>query len=154
VITLLIWLAVPVVLAAAAFWFVRTTSNQPLGERILRVGGTLGGVFAAVVIGFAAVILSNFMIGAHHTPVGPLIAIGGNILIVYFTYSVTGHKLLAAVPGVAWFLVTILLSRKGPGSDLLIQGNWVGLLTLLGGSIAWGLSAYRVIDRRPIKPVE
>jgi len=151
---LLAVLAIPVVLAGLAFWFVQRTTDAAAAELVLRIGGTVAGCLGGVVFSFAAVILSNFMIGKYHTPIGPLIAIGGNIVIVLFTYSVTGHRMLAALPGVAWFLTTIVLSQRGPGSDLLLQGNWVGVLTLLGGSLAWGISAYQVIDRHRTRPID
>ena len=44
----------------------------------------------------------------------------------------------------------IIASTKTSEGDLIITGTWVGLLTLLLGSVGWAGAGYLAVLRRPI----
>lgn len=117
-------------------------------DHLLRIAGTVVGLAFAFTLAVTDAILGNWLIGGHRTPVGPLVAVLGNIGLVWFTYAVTRHKLLAAVPGLVWFITTMVLSQPRREGDLILLGNWVGVTTLLLGSVTWGVAAYKLITHR------
>jgi hypothetical protein len=118
-------------------------------ELLLRIGGATVGALLAFALALADAILGSWLIAGRHTPIGPVVAVLGNLAVVWFTHAVTRHRLLAALPGVVWFATTMILSQPRREGDLILLGNWVGVWTLLAGSLAWGVGAYRLITRRP-----
>jgi hypothetical protein len=112
----------------------------------LRVFGgivaTWGGAMAATL----EVFLVPLRIDGVRFPVTLLLVVVGNIVLMSFARSVTGNRLAALLPGLAWFVVTILLSGQTAEGDVVLLGNdWVPpvLLVLGAGSIAFG--AYLVL---------
>jgi hypothetical protein len=113
---------------------------------LLRVGGTAVGVLLGSATGVWEVFLSPLYVGRVPLPVAPVLAIATNLGLVWFTYFVTGHKGLALLPGVAWFAVMIISASKTTEGDVPIPGSdWMGLLAVLLGALAWGIAAYRMI---------
>lgn len=123
-------------------------------ELAYRIGGTVIGIGLAVASAFWEVILSPMRATLGHTsyriPLALVLAIVGNIGIVWFTHKVTGRIGLAVVPAVGWLAVVLLAARKTAEGDLLVTGdNWVGLLLLFLGCVAWAVAAYRLILKAP-----
>ena len=126
---------------------------MPGSEPLYRVFGTIVGLGLAVVTAIWEVMLSPMMIGGTRIPVATLVAIVANISIVYFTRFVTGRVGLALVPALGWFGVILAATTRTSEGDLLIPAdNWVGVTTLLFGSVAWAVAAYRLILKRPVTP--
>lgn len=81
-------------------------------------------------------------------PLAVVLAVIGNLGLVWFTHTVTGRIGLSLLPGVAWFIIMVAAAGRTSEGDLILTGdNWVGLLTILCGSLAWALAAYRLILR-------
>lgn len=79
-------------------------------------------------------------------PLATLLAIVGNIALVWFTWTVTHKVALALLPGAAWFAMMLVAAARTAEGDLIITGdNWVGLATIAFGSLAWAFAAYRLI---------
>jgi hypothetical protein len=98
-------------------------------EPALRIGGTVVGLSGGLLAG--------------------LVAIVANVGLIWFTRVVTGHRGLALLPGVVWFLTVFVGTVRTTEGDLLIPGtDWTGLLALLLGAVAWGITAYRIIPER------
>jgi hypothetical protein len=115
-------------------------------ERLLRAGGVLIGVLLGFATGVWEVFLSPLYAGAVPLPVSPVLAIGTNLGLVWFTYTVTGRKGFALLPGVAWFAAMLIGATKTGDGDVPIPGNdWMGLAAILLGGLAWGIAGYRLI---------
>jgi hypothetical protein len=113
---------------------------------LLRVAGTAVGVLLGFATGVWEVFLSPLYAGRVPLPVAPVLAIVTNLALVWFTYFVTGRKGLALLPGVAWFAVMLVGANPTAEGDVPIPGtDWMGLLALLLGVLAWAVAAYRLI---------
>jgi hypothetical protein len=113
---------------------------------LLRVGGTTIGVLLGLVTGVWEAFLSPLYAGSFPLPVAPVLAVLVNFALVRCTHYVTGHRLLALLPGAAWFAVVLVCLDPTSEGDLVIPGNdWMGLLVLLLGASTWGLGGYLLI---------
>jgi hypothetical protein len=89
-------------------------------------------------------------------PIAPVVAVIVNVGIFWFGRVVTGRTGLALLPAIAWFVVMFAAGNRTSEGDLLIAGNnWVGIVTILVGAVAWALGAYVVMFRgvRPHEPI-
>jgi hypothetical protein len=108
-------------------------------ELTVRIAGTVVGILGGFVTALWEMFLSPLPV-----PVAPLLAIVGNVVLVWFTRRVTGHTGLALLPGLVWFLTMFGGTVKTTEGDLPITGNdWAGLVALLAGAAAYGVTAYR-----------
>jgi hypothetical protein len=115
-------------------------------ELSLRITGTAVGVLGGFVTALWEIMLSPLAAGGTRLPVAPLLAIAGNVALVWFTKQVTGRGGLALLPGIVWFLTMFGGSIRTTEGDLLIPGtDWPGLVALLLGAAAYGITAYRLV---------
>jgi hypothetical protein len=115
-------------------------------ERFLRIAGTAVGVLAGFVTALWEVFISPLYVNHVLIPIAPVLAVAGNVALVWFTRRVTGSTGLALLPGVVWFVTMFTGSIRTAEGDLLIPASdWPGLVALLAGAVAWGLAAYRLI---------
>lgn len=123
------------------------------GDLVLRVAGGLLSLLAGGLAGLLAVLLVPLRVagaaevlgltglpgtefGATRLPTAVLLAIGGNLLLVRLAESVTGARWAGLLPGLGWFAVMLLALRTtAEGDRLLLDGDWVGGLTLFGGTV-------------------
>ncbi len=118
----------------------------------LRLAGTVTGVLLGLATGVWDVFLSPLRAGGVPLPVSPLLAVLGNLGLVWFTYRVTGGKGLALLPGLAWFAIMVVGAGRTTEGDVPMPGNdYMGLLAVLLGAVAWGVGAYRLIVPRPAR---
>lgn len=114
-------------------------------ELTLRIAGTTVAVLAGFVTALWETMLSP-VTAAGIVPLAPVLAVIGNVTLVWFTRYVTGKPGLALLPGVVWFLTMFGGSIKTTEGDLLIPGNdWPGLVALLAGAAAYGIASYRLV---------
>jgi hypothetical protein len=119
-------------------------------ELFLRIAGTALGVLGGFLTALWEIFLSPVSAGGTMLPIAPVLAILTNVGLVWFTRQVTGRTGLALLPGVVWFLTMFGGAVRTSEGDLLIPGNdWPGLVALLVGSAAWGITAYRTILHTP-----
>ncbi|HEY1487472.1 MAG TPA: hypothetical protein VGF84_15300, partial [Micromonosporaceae bacterium] len=111
---------------------------MPASERLWRIGGVIVGIALAVVTAiWEAVLTPMFVVTGGHVirlPVAPLVAIIANIAIVWFTLSVTRHIVLSLIPALAWVIVMFAAGAQTSDGDLIVEGTWVGLTTILLGA--------------------
>lgn len=124
-----------------------------------RVAGTIVALFLGAVTAFYEALLTPLHVTSGSTvirlPIAPLVAIVANIGLFWFGRKVTGRTGLALLPAIAWFIVIFVAGNRTPEGDLLIAGNnWVGLLTILLGALAWAVGAYASMLRGGRKPLE
>jgi len=112
-------------------------------------GRILGFVIALLLAAVSAAyeaFLSPLSWGSTRLPVSLLAAVVGNIALVYFTYVVTGRRLATVGPALVWVVVMLVAaSRSSEGDLVLTENNWVGIGTMLVGSIAFAVAGYRLI---------
>jgi hypothetical protein len=121
---------------------------------VVRVLGGLVAVAAGLVTALVEVFLAPLRLGGVRIPVSPLLAVGGNLALVWFTHTVTGRRGAIVAPALVWMAVMVVSSGRTDEGDLLLTGdNWVGLVTILVGSVAFAGGAYfLLVPRRPALP--
>jgi hypothetical protein len=127
-------------------------------------GRILGFVIALTLAAVSAAyeaFLTPLYWGSTRLPVSLVAALVGNIALVYFTYVVTGRRLATVGPAVVWVVVMVAAaSRTSEGDLVLTDNNWVGIGTMLVGSVAFAVAGYRLIlttvgpRAKPREPVE
>ena len=135
----------------------------------IRVAGVVISIVAALLSGFFEVLLSTLRAGDLVTvwrgdPIGSgsgpllgvsvLLAIVGNLGIAWFAVSTTRRGWALGPP---WALRTLLMLfaagvRTHEGDYLLTGDNWVALVMILMGSLAFALYAYRMIIKGIVRP--
>jgi hypothetical protein len=126
-------------------------------ERLLRAGGLVVALPLGFVLGVWDIFLGPLYAGSVPLPVAPVLAVAGNLGLIWFTRTVTGSRRLALLPGMFWFAAMLIGANRTHEGDALIPGNeWMGLLSLLLVAATWGLSAYRLMlpdpDQRAGRP--
>lgn len=72
-----------------------------------------------------------------------MLALVTNPLLGWFAVTTTGRRFAALLPAGAWCVVWILAAGRTTEGDLLITNdNWVGLLTLFAGPVAFAVGIY------------
>lgn len=125
------------------------------GDLVLRVLGALVAMAGALVTALIEVFLAPLRVGTVRLPLSLLLAVAGNLVLVWYTYRVTGKRAAVALPGLVWAVVMVRASGRTTEGDLLLTGdNWVGLLTILAGTAAFAAGAYALIlpRRRQLPP--
>jgi len=128
-----------------------------------RIVGTVVGVALGIATAVWEAVLTPWytIIGGHvvRVPAAPLLAVVCNIGLVWFTRKVTGRTGPALLPGLAWLGVMVAAGDLTSDGDLLVEGTWVGLSTILLGAVAWAVAGYMAILRParatpvPVEPV-
>lgn len=119
---------------------------EPWGERALLTVATVVLGWAGFVLAVLGVFWTPLMIGTVRVPVSILLAVGGNLGLIWLGWRLTRHRFLALVPGLIWAVVALLGANITTEGDLLLaSNNWVALVFLLSGSVAVGFAAYRLI---------
>lgn len=126
-----------------------------VSDLALRFTGTLVAVVGAVATAVMAAFLTPLYAGTVRLPVAIVVAVAANYALVWFTYRVTEHKLVALLPGLVWMGVMILFSARTSEGDIVLAGNnWVGLATIFTGVAAYAVAAYRLLipPPPPVRP--
>ncbi|HEY2296637.1 MAG TPA: DUF6113 family protein [Jatrophihabitans sp.] len=97
--------------------------------------------------------LSRWYAGTVLVPVVILAAIGGNVALPYWGYTVLGRVMGAVLPVGLWLIVIVLLTLyTRPEGDILVAGNHgqnLGFYGLFfGGAIAGFVTIARLTTRR------
>ncbi|GAA0896739.1 hypothetical protein GCM10009557_70940 [Virgisporangium ochraceum] len=114
-----------------------------LGMRIL---GFLVAVCLTVLTAAFEVFLSSLYWDGYRLPVSVVAAVVVNAGLIWFTVAVTGRRLPVAAIAVLWVAVMVVASsRKTEGDLLLTDTNWVGIVTMLVGSLTYAVAGYRLV---------
>jgi hypothetical protein len=116
---------------------------DPVGDvldALLRVAGSVVAFVGGLVGAVAALLLVPLRLdwgsGAVRVPLAIVLAVAGNALLVWFARETTRSGWAVLLPAVGWFAVMLpALGSTDAGSRLLMPNDWVGLLTLFGGTI-------------------
>ena len=139
----------------------------PGWEPLLRAGGSLVSVVAAFVTGVLELLLTplragdvttiwrGVAIGSGGGPllgVSILLAVLANYGIAWFAVSTTGRRWALGPPWALWTVMMMLAAgvRTAEGDYLLAGDDWIALVAILAGSLAFAVYAYRMILKRAI----
>ncbi|GAB1643027.1 hypothetical protein KRMM14A1259_34500 [Krasilnikovia sp. MM14-A1259] len=119
-------------------------------ETVLRTAGVLISVVAALLTGLLELFLTPLRVGG--VPVGAAVpvAVAANLVLAWFAVTTVGRRWALAPPWVVWTLLMLFATgyRRAEGDHLVDPQNWVALVTVLAGSLAFAVYAYRMILRR------
>ena len=138
-------------------------------DQVIRVAGVVIAVVAAFLSGVFEVLLSTLRAGDLVTvwrgdPIGSgsgpllgvsvLLAVAGNLGIAWFAVGTTGRRWALGPPWALWTLLMLFAAgvRTHEGDYLLSGDNWVALVMILVGSLAFAIYAYRMILRGVPRP--
>jgi hypothetical protein len=130
---------------------------------VLRVLGAVLAFGGGIVAAAFAVLLVPLRVGSYgwvdgggisafRLPVAIIVAVVGNLFLVWFARQTTGVRWAALLPGVGWFAVIVVALRTTTEGDrLLVPDDWVGSLTLFGGTITLVIATVLAVSstRRP-----
>lgn len=122
-------------------------------ERALAIGGAAVGVLGGAGTGIIEAFYAPLRWGAVRLPLAPLLAVASNMLLVWFTYRVTRRTGLAMLPGAAWLVVMgFAMDKRTEGDLLLVAGNWMALVLVIAGSLAWAVAVAVLVWRHALPP--
>lgn len=101
---------------------------------------------AGLTAGFEAVYSELYLTSTVRAPYAMVAALIVNPALVWFAYLVTGRRAAAFGPTLVWVAVMFAAASSTSVGDLVLTGdNWVGIGTLIGGTVAFALGGYRLI---------
>jgi hypothetical protein len=121
-------------------------------ERVIRIAGLVIAVLAAVLSGLLELFFTQLRVGGFPIGVSILMALVGNVAIAWFTVTTTGRRRAVAAPWVVWTLIMFFATGvHTTEGDYLVSGDdYVALVMVLVGSLAFAVYTYRMILRRPL----
>ncbi|GAA0802980.1 hypothetical protein [Spirilliplanes yamanashiensis] len=116
-------------------------------DRALRVLGGVLGVAMALLSGLLELYLAPLRVAGVLIGVAALVAIPANVFLAWWAQRAVGARFAFALPWGAWTLLMFVAAgvRTDEGDQLLAPDNWVGMVLILAGSIAFAAYAYRSI---------
>jgi hypothetical protein len=116
-------------------------------ELAIRLAGCLIAVLAALFSGMLEVIFAPWRIGGQLVGASAVAAVLANLAIAWFAYRTVGRRWAVGPPWVSWTALMFVAAgyRTTEGDYLLAGDNWVGLVMILLGSLAFAGYAYRMI---------
>jgi hypothetical protein len=122
-----------------------------------RVGWAVVVVAVAAWLALVEVFWLPLRVGGVLVPASVLAAVAGNLLLVGAALRLTGSRLVAVLPAVAWLVVVVAAMMRRPEGDLVIIGRGalgvIGLAFLLLGAVAAAVAVGRVLATPRTPPV-
>jgi Family of unknown function (DUF6113) len=120
------------------------------------------GYLLALVAGAAAGLLGSFTFAYTYDglPVGLAVAMALSLTVFVAAGLALRSRAAAASAAAGWLVLVLILSRYGPGRDLVVPATTLGMIWLLVGAVVAGLSlavpyAAPALDRnRSRKPTQ
>jgi drug/metabolite transporter (DMT)-like permease len=118
---------------------------------LLRIAGLAVAVAATVVTAVAELYLTPLRLGGAPIGVAVLFAGLANWAIAWFAETTTQRRWSVGPPWALWTLAMLIAAgvRTTEGDYLLSGDDWIALVMILVGSLAFAVYAYRMILRRP-----
>ncbi|GAA3448265.1 hypothetical protein GCM10018962_00980 [Dactylosporangium matsuzakiense] len=130
---------------------------SPRAESVLDVVITVTGLIVATLLGVALAVVeavwAPLRIGGFRVPASLVVALVTNPMLGWFAYTVTKRRLATLLPAAAWCVVWIMAAGRTTEGDMIItEDNWVGLLTLFAGPLAFAVGIYISNMRQHVAP--
>ena len=86
-------------------------------------------------------------------PLALVLALVGNAALAWATREVTGRASAVLLPAGAWAAVMFAAAARTTEGDLVLtSNNWIGLVTMFAGALAFAVTAYWLIVRSIRRP--
>jgi hypothetical protein len=116
----------------------------------LRVAGAVLAVAGAVLTAALELLLASLRVGGALVGVSALLAVVANVALSWFANDTVGRRWAVALPALTWFGLMIVAAGGTAEGDFLLAGdNWVGLVMIIAGSMAFAVMAFRAILAAP-----
>ena len=127
---------------------------SPALELTVRVAGVVISVLAAFLSGVLEVFGTQLRLGGVPAGVSVVAALVVNPAIAWFAVTTVGRLWAVGPPWIVWTAWMLFATGyRTPEGDYLVAGDdWIALATVLLGSLAFAVYAYRVILRRRLSP--
>ena len=122
-----------------------------VADSVLRAVGLVLSVLLALLTGLLELYLAPLRLGGVLVGAAALVVIPVNVFLAWFAQRVVGTRFAFAWPWVTWTLLMFVAAgvRTDEGDQLLAPDNWVGMVLILTGSIAFAAYAYRIVLNPP-----
>ena len=122
-------------------------------DRTLRAAGLCIALLATVLTAAMELFLTTLRVGGVPVGVSILLAAVANPAIAWFAVTTTERRWTLGLPWALWTLLMLAAAgiRTDEGDYLIGGGDWVALVMILVGSLAFALYAYRMILGRPTR---
>lgn len=111
----------------------------------------LGGVLAVALAALSAIVEIFYVplrVGGVLVGISVVAAVVINYWLPHFTVTATGSGWAGLLPPVVWFGLMLLASDPRTEGDVLLpMGNWVALVTIFAGSLAFAFAGHRLLLR-------
>jgi hypothetical protein len=122
--------------------------------RAITIAGVVISVLATVLSALLELFLTPLRLGG--VPVGAAIALAvlANLGICWFVMTTVGRRWALAPPWALWTLIMFFAAgtRTTEGDYLIGGDDWVALVMILAGSLAFAVYTYKMILRPPPGP--
>jgi hypothetical protein len=127
------------------------SASARFADAALRVAGAALAVLMALLTGVLELDLVPLRAGGVLIGVAAVVAVPVNVGIAWFAQRAVGTRFAFGWPWAAWTLLMVVAAgvRTDEGDQLLAPDNWVGMVLILTGSIAFAGYAYRVVLNPP-----
>jgi hypothetical protein len=118
---------------------------------VLRVAGVVISLLATILTAMLELFLTPLRLGGVPVGVSIVLAAVANPAIAWFAVTTTERRWALGPPWALWTLLMLAAAgvRTNEGDYLVGASDWVALVTILVGSLAFALYAYRTILGRP-----
>jgi len=141
--------AIPPGVRAAA----EPTPAPAWADPLLSIAGGVVCTGLAAVSAVYEVFLTPLRWHTSRVPLALLLAVAGNVGLVWLTRLMTGRTGVALVPAAVWTVIVFVAAGRTHEGDLVLTGNnWVGTVLLLVGPLSWGCTVFWLVARPLRKP--
>ena len=118
-------------------------------DLIIRVAGWVISIVAAILTGVLELFFTELRVFGVPIGVSILMALVANPAIAWFAVTTTGKRSAVAPPWIIWTIMMLFATGyRTPEGDYLVSGDdWVALVMILVGSLAFAVYSYRMILR-------
>lgn len=115
-------------------------------DTVLRVFGGVVAVALAMVTAVIEIFYAPLRVGGVLIGASVLVAVVANYWLLRYTVAVTGSGWAGLLPPAAWFALMLAAANRRQEGDLLFAaGNWVALVTIFLGSLAFAVAGYKML---------
>jgi hypothetical protein len=118
-------------------------------DLIIRVAGWVLSIVAVILSGLLELFFTPLRVGGVVIGVSILLALVANPAIAWFAVTTTRRRSAVAPPWIIWTAMMLFATGyRTPEGDYLVSGDdWVALVMILVGSLAFAVYSYRMILR-------
>lgn len=125
---------------------------RPALEALIKTGGVVVSLLATLLTATLELFMTQLRVGGIPIGVSVLLALVANYAICWFAVGTVGRLRAVAPPWALWTAIMFYAAgtKTAEGDRLLAGDDYVGLVTILAGSITFAVYVYRrILSRVP-----